>query len=87
MKSAAPKVVTYDEQSDYENSTDAEDPDEGKYLSFTVPQLPRTNTKYKHNIRTSFYFHGQRLAFFEVPKSPLDDDFVVGCNDDLLNPS
>ena len=70
------------------SSDDEIDSDKDDNQLFDMPTaLPRTNAKYKsnRNRRSSFCRSGNRNVFFEVPKSPLDADFHVGCNDDLLS--
>src|SRR5210317_2569106 len=47
-------------------------------------QLPRTSSKLRSNRRSSFYQKGRKPAARQF-KSPLDPDFNVGCNDDLLS--
>src|SRR5210317_222242 len=46
-------------------------------------RLPRTSTKLHPNKRSSFYQKGRKPAARPF-KSPLDPDFNMGCNDDLL---
>ncbi len=46
-------------------------------------QKPVSYSK-KHK-KTSFCVPGSRGATYEIPKSPLDAEFVVGCNDDLFS--
>ena len=93
MNDATPKVVTYEEKSANDHSSIneisvlKEEPDTEGQPPFFMAQLPRTTHKSNKNRRSSFYLESNRQAFFELPKSPLDSSFVVGCNDDLLNPS
>src|SRR5210317_678364 len=47
-------------------------------------RLPRTSNKLCPNRRSSFYQKGRKPAAKPF-KSPLDPDFNVGCNDDLLS--
>ena len=47
-------------------------------------RLPRTSNKLRPNRRSSFYQKGRKPAARPF-KSPLDPDFNVGCNDDLLS--
>src|SRR5210317_2334555 len=47
-------------------------------------RLPRTSNKLRPNRRSSFYQKGRKPAARPF-KSPLDLDFNVGCNDDLLS--
>ena len=68
------------------SSDDEIDSDKDHLQPFDMPTaLPRTNAKSNRNRRSSFDRSGNMKAFFEVPKSPLDADFHVGCNDDLLS--
>lgn len=45
-------------------------------------ELPTTNVKTKTKHHSSFY---HCRAMFSIPKPPLDPDFEVGCNDDVLS--
>src|SRR5210317_1461126 len=47
-------------------------------------RLPRTSNKLHPNRRSPFYQKGRKPAVRPF-KSPLDPDFNVGCNDDLLS--
>src|SRR5210317_1128720 len=47
-------------------------------------RLPRTSSKLRPNRRSSFYQRGRKPAARPF-KSPLDPDFNMGCNDDLLS--
>src|SRR5210317_1794796 len=47
-------------------------------------RLPRTSNKLRPNRRSSFYQKGRKPAARPF-KSPLDPDFNVGCNNDLLS--
>src|SRR5210317_1743351 len=47
-------------------------------------RLSKTSTKMRPNRRSSFYQKGRKPAARPF-KSPLDPDFNVGCNDDLLS--
>jgi hypothetical protein len=89
--SEMPKTVTYEEQqagtkSEASSSDENTDSEEDKNPPFEIPiALPRTHVKSNRSRRSSFYRSGNRKAHFEVPKSPLDVDFYVGCNDDLIS--
>src|SRR5210317_87555 len=47
-------------------------------------RFPRTSNKLHPNRRSSFYQKGRKPAARPF-KSPLDPDFNVGCNDDILS--
>ena len=55
-------------------------------LCVTGQPINHTHSMNYVNPKQTTWIHN-RQAFLEFPKSPLDADFVLVCNDDILNPS
>ena len=63
---------------------DNDNDEDYEYLPELVNLPPTTYKSKRLNRRSSFY---NRRSTFEYPKSPLDVDYKVGCNDDLFSAS
>ena len=79
----------HDSDEDSEDEDDAKGPkpeenDDFEYLPELVDLPPTTYKSKRLNRRSSFY---NKRSTFEYPKSPLDVEFKVGCNDDLFSTS